>query len=138
MCSSRRHGWVGEHGGPKAEPDQHCCVGWCETSAQHGEARPAHCPTYRSRPERPDLFRVQTLIRCPGKPFGGSHGTTPHGAGGVVVGWRLAAGWHVEGGAHLHLGRTYRTGTTAVAQCRWALLLSVGFSRTFRAAVAAS
>src|SRR6476620_5567537 len=64
MCSSRRHGWVGEHGGPKAEPDQHCCVGWCETSAQHGEARPAHCPTYRSRPEKPDLFRVQTLSQA--------------------------------------------------------------------------
>src|SRR6476620_5052247 len=64
MCSSRRHGWVGEHGGPKAEADQHCCVGWCETSAQYGEARPAHCPTYRNRPERPDLFRVQTLTRA--------------------------------------------------------------------------
>ena len=30
----------------KAEADRHCCVGWCETSAQHGEAQPAHWPTY--------------------------------------------------------------------------------------------
>ncbi len=35
-------------------------VGWCETSAQHGETQPAHCLTYRSRSEGSSLFRIQT------------------------------------------------------------------------------
>ncbi|TDH57131.1 hypothetical protein E2C06_36055 [Dankookia rubra] len=45
------------------EAGRHCCVGWCGTSAQHGEVQPAHCFTYRSRPEEGGLFRVQTLSR---------------------------------------------------------------------------